>query len=416
MRKVEQQAIAAKAAARELALKPAVQRTAVLKRAAILIRQHVDGILQANQLDLQLAQQKGLDLTRQGILALKSADDVEAMAFSLERMANHDDAVNRVCQSYHEPSGLRREQRLVPLGVVTMVYEARPSVVCDSAGICLRTANALLLCCSPYSVNTDTVIVDLIRRALVEKGLSADCIQLVTQEGFEATYWLSQAEKYVSLLILRGGYAASAAIRRQATVPVLVAGPGNCHIFIDASAPYQMTLDIVRNSKVPRPLACNAAETLLVHAAWAEEFLSDLLAQLEAEGMALRGCSRALKYAESMQPAVESDWEVEFFAPVLAVKIVDDLDAAIDHINTYRTPHTECIITADQQNAERFLLEVEANVACLNASTRLTDGIQFGYGGEMGISTQFLPCGGPIGPQHLLRRKFFLYGSGHLRQ
>lgn len=415
MEKVQQQAVSAKAASRVLALAPAAQRSEALQRAAAHIRTHVTDIIEANRLDLQQAEQKGLDPVRAKILTL-TAPDIEAMAVSLEQMQNHDDAVNRVCDSFTEPSGLRREQRLVPLGVIVMVYEARSSVVCDSVGLCLRTANALLLRCSPYSINTDTLLTDLVRRALEEAGLPAACVQLVAQEGFEATYWLSQAERYVSLLILRGGYTAIDAIRRQATVPVLVAGPGNCHVFIDESALYHMALDIVRNSKVPRPLACNAAETLLVHTDWAKQFLPKLLAQLAADGIALRGCARTQEYASFVQPATESDWQFEFFAPVLAVKVVDDLASAVTHINTYRTPHTECIITEDRQNAEQFMEQVEANVACLNASTRLTDGVQFGYGGEMGISTQVLPCGGPIGPQQLLRRKFFIYGSGHLRQ
>lgn len=413
MDRVQQQAVSAKAAARELALATAGQRSATLRRAAELIRTHVGEILQANRLDLQQAEEGGLDAVRRQIMTV-TAPDVEAMAISLERMENYGDAVQQVCESFIEPGGLRREQRLVSLGVIALVYEARPSVVCDSVGLCLRTANALLLCCSPYTVNTDTVIAALVRRALTENGLPAASVQLVVGD-FEATYRLSQAERQVDLLILRGGYKAIAAIRSRATVPVLVAGPGNCHIFIDVSAAYQTTINVVRNSKVSRPLACNAAETLLVHAEWARQFLRELLAQLQADGIELRGCAQTQQYADFMLPAAERDWEIEFFAPVLAVKIVDSAAEAITHINTYRTPHTECIITEDPHNAELFMVQVEANVACLNASTRLTDGIQFGYGGEIGISTQLLPCGGPIGPQHLLRRKFFLYGDGHLR-
>lgn len=386
----------------------------MLNHAAELVRAHAAEIICANDQDLQESEKKGLDLLRKKILTI-SAQDVEAMAAFLERMGSHDDAVNRVCESYSEPNGLRREQRLVPLGVIAMVYEARPSVVCDSVGLCLRTANALLLRCSPFSVNTDTAITALVRQALAAEGLPEDCVQLVPDEGYEITYWLSRAEREVALMILRGGYNAIADVRRNATVPILVAGPGNCHVYIDESASYQMALDITRNSKVPRPLACNAAETLLVHERWASQHLGNLLAQLSGDGIELRGCSTAQQYSLTMKPATQSDWETEFFAPVLAVRIVDNTLEAIDHINMYRTPHTECIITENRSNAEMFMERVEANVVCMNAATRLTDGVQFGFGGEMGISTQILPCGGPIGPLQLLRRKFFLYGDGHLR-
>ncbi len=408
------QLCAVKEASRRLAQAPARQRTEALLAMSNQLSAGAETVLQANRADVQAACAENADARRVGILTL-SAGDIQAMSAFLRQAAAYADPVGQLLESEYRPDGLRREKRLFPLGVIALLYEARPSVVTDGAALCLRTGNALALRCSPLCARTDQAVVSLLRQGLCDAGLPADAITLFSRDDRDLTLSLAQQDRLVDLFIVRGGYQALDAVRRAATVPVLGAGPGNCHIFIDESARPDMAEAIVLNSKVPRPLACNAAETLLVHSGWAETHLPHLAQALEAAGISLRGCPRARALCPGMEPAGEDDWAQEYFAPMLAVRLVDSLDEAIDHINRYRTPHTESIVTEDSGRAARFLAEVEANVVCHNTSTRLTDGTVFGLGGEMGISTQKYPCGGPIGIPHLMQQKYYLAGPGILR-
>lgn len=409
----QQQLKAVKTLSRMLALTPAAQRTAALRAMADRLLGGTEQVLRANRGDLAAAA-GCLDDRRIGILTI-DAKSIQDMASTLQRAADLDDPVGRLLESADRSDGLHREKRLFPLGVVAMVYEARPNVVADGAALCVRTGNALVLRCSRHSVCTDTAITNLLRQGLTDAGLPEDVLVMLSRADHQLTHELSLQNRLIDLLIVRSGSTALDALRRTATVPVLGAGPGNCHIYIDASAQPDMAQAIVYNSKVPRPLACNAAETLLVERNWARAHLALLAQKLIQAGIELRGCPDACALCPEMKPAVDSDWEQEFFAPVLAVKLVDGVAEAINHINCYRTPHTESIITEDAGNASRFMAEVEANVVCHNASTRLTDGIEFGLGGEMGISTQKYPCGGPIGILSLMQQKYYLSGSGALR-
>lgn len=409
----QQQLKTAKQLSRALALTPAEQRTAALYAMADRLLGGTEEVLRANRDDLAAAA-GCLDARRTGILTI-DAKGIQDMASALRRAADLDDPVGRLLESADRSDGLHREKRLFPLGVVAMVYEARPSVVADGAALCMRTGNALVLRCSHHSIHTDTAIINLLRQGLTDAGLPEGVLVMLSRADHRLTHELSQQNRLIDLLIVRSGSAALDDLRRSATVPVLGAGPGNCHIYIDASAQPDMAQAIVYNSKVPRPLACNAAETLLVERSWARAHLAPLAQNLMQAGIELRGCPDACALCPDMKPAVQSDWEQEFFAPVLAVKLVNNVTDAIEHINHYRTPHTESIITEDADNASLFMAQVEANVVCHNTSTRLTDGVEFGLGGEMGISTQKYPCGGPIGMLALMQQKYYLSGNGALR-
>ena len=401
-----------KEASRRLAVIPAEQRSEALGLMAQHLLAHSDTILQANREDRLQAETDQLSRSRINILTI-SEKDIQEMAAFFRRAADYDDPVGKLLEEENNEK-FRREKRLIPLGVIAMVYEARPSVITDCAALCMRSGNALLLRGSCHGSRTDAALVEALHGALKEAAIPTEAIALLPG-GHELTYELSRQDRYIDLMILRGGYGCLDDIKRHATVPVIAAGPGNCHIYIDESAKPEMAMAIVHNSKVPRPLACNATETILVNRTWAKPHLDALLAMLKENGISLRGSREICGRIPGVELAEEADWEREFFAPTVAVKLVEDVQEAISHINRYRTPHTECIITESEANARLFQQMAEANVVCWNASTRLTDGMEFSMGGEMGISTQKYPVGGPIGICHLMQQKYFLSGSGALR-
>lgn len=401
-----------KESARHLALIPAGQRSEALRRMAEQLLLRRTEILRANELDRQQAIADKLSQSRINILTI-SEKDIQAMADFFLQVADYEDPVGKLLDEEIREN-LRREKRLQPLGVVAMVYEARPSVITDCAALCMRSGNALLLRGSSHCSRTDETIVETLQGALELAGIPAAAVTLLAGDH-QLNYELAKQDRYLDLMILRGGYGCLEDIKRQATVSVIGAGPGNCHIYIDESAKPEMALSIVHNSKVPRPLACNATETILVNRMWAADHLRGLLEMLTENGIALRGCPEVCNVIPGVELADEADWEREFFAPIVAVKLVENVQEAVRHINRYRTPHTECIITEDGANARYFQSCVEANVVCWNASTRLTDGMEFGMGGEMGISTQKYPVGGPIGINHLMQQKYYLMGNGALR-
>ena len=404
---------AVKEASRHLAVIPAGQRSKALELMAQQLLQHSGMILQANREDRLQAETDQLSRSRINILTISEAD-IQAMAAFFLRVAEYADPVGMLLEE-ETKENLHREKKLIPLGVISMVYEARPSVITDCAALCMRSGNSLLLRGSCHGSRTDAAIVAALRCAMNEAKIPVEVITLLSGDH-ELTYDLAKQDRYIDLMILRGGYGCLEDIKRQATVPVIAAGPGNCHIYIDESAKPEMALAIVHNSKVPRPLACNAAETILVNRTWAQEHLEELLTMLKENGISLRGSQEVCHRVSGVTLAEEADWEKEYFSPTVAVKLVADVQEAIGHINRYRTPHTECIVTENEANAHLFQAQVEANVVCWNASTRLTDGIEFGMGGEMGISTQKYPVGGPIGLTHLMQQKYFISGNGTLRQ
>lgn len=403
---------AVKESSRTMGLIPARQRSDALRHMAARLQLRCEHILRANELDRQQAEENNLSRSRINILSI-CEKDIQTMAAFFLQVADYDDPVGMLLEENFREN-LRREKRLVPLGVVAMVYEARPSVITDCAALCVRSGNALLLRGSRHCRQTDNAIVEALQEALELADIPSSVITLL-EGDYGLTYDLAKQDRYIDLMILRGGYACLEDIKGQATVPVIGAGPGNCHIYIDESAKPEMAVAIVHNSKVPRPLACNAAETVLVNRLWAERNLTGLLQMLVENGISIRGSAEICRLFPAAKLAEEDDWAREFFAPTVAVKLVDDVQEAVRHINSYRTPHTECIITEDESNARYFQSRVEANVVCWNAATRLTDGMEFGMGGEIGISTQKYPVGGPIGIRHLMQQKYYLLGNGALR-
>ena len=402
-----------KKASRVFSLVSAEKRSECLLKMAQLMREYGEDILEANRADREIAEKANLERKRINILSI-SEKDIHDMAAYFETAAKLEDLVGNIIEHSEEKNGLVREKRLIPLGVVLAVYEARPSVVTDSVALCMRTANAVIFKGSRNAVNTDKAIVNVLKKACTECGIDENVITFIEETGHEITYELVQMDRYIDLAIVRGAYQALADIKKQANIPVIGAGPGNCHIFVDESADIEMAVNIAVNSKVPRPLACNAAETILIHEKWPVENIRKLLGTLQEKGIGLKGCDRICSIVKA-ERACEKDWAEEYFAPFLAVKMVSDVYEAVEHINAYRTPHTECIITENTASAEYFMANVEANVVTHNASTRLTDGIGFGLGGEMGISTQKYPCAGPIGMYHMMQEKYFLFGKGTLR-
>lgn len=403
----------AKAASRILAQTDAATREAALRRMAELTDGDIQRILQANQEDLEAAQES-LDPVRRRIMTLCETDLMQIPPL-MRRMAERKDLLGQQICENHIEEGLHLRRCMVPLGVIALLYEARPTVAWEAFALCLRTANALILRCSPYDIRTTEAIVAFFRRKLAEEGLPEDALQLAAGGSHADTYELFRMERFVDVGIVRGGYETLRDMKREATIPLAVCGPGNCHIYIDESADYSMAERIVISSKVDRPLACNAAETLLIHRRWAERHLSQLLSVLAERGISFAGDRQAAAYG-TMDAAEEADWAFEYFAPRLAIAIVPNTAHAIAHINRYRTPHTECIITEDAANAQLFFREVECNACVHNASTRLIDGGVFGFGSEMGISTGKLPWCGPIAARQLVQERFFLSGHGNIRR
>jgi glutamate-5-semialdehyde dehydrogenase len=313
-------------------------------------------------------------------------------------------------------NGIRLQRVRVPLGVIAVIYEARPNVTADAAGLCLKSGNAALLRGSSYALRSNTAIGAALQVALVSHGLPADAVQVMEDTSREATKALMQAKEWVDLLVPRGGPGLIAAIEADATVPFVIDGAGNCHVYVDAAADLTMAGEIVFNSKVQRPGVCNAAESLVVHEAVAEEFLPGMARRLSEAGVELRGDEPACALASEMVPASEEDWGTEYHDLIMSVRIVGDLDEAIDHILTYGTGHTEAIITNDVLAAARFTREIDAAAVMVNASTRFTDGEQFGFGAEIGISTQKLHVRGPMGLEALTSERYILFGDGQVRQ
>lgn len=404
----------AKEASRILAGTTAEQRTTALLAQINVTEMDIQSILRANRLDLERSREDGLDEIRQGILTLTESD-LRNLPDIMHTMAQRRDLLGQQICENHIEEGLHLRRCMVPLGVIALLYEARPSVAWEAFALCLRNANALILRCSPWEENTARAVTEILRRNLKNCGLPEDGVILAAGGSHQDTYDLFRMERFVDLGIVRGGYAAIEAMKRESTVPLAICGPGNCHIFIDDSADYEMVEQIVINSKADRPLACNAAETLLIHAAWAERNLAKLAGALTERGIILAGDEQAQTIV-SMEAAGEGDWEQEFFGPRLAVAIVADVKIAITHINGYCSPHTECIITETAEHAQLFFRDVDSNAVIHNASTRLIDGGVFGFGTEMGISTRKLSWCGPISSRQMVQERFFLEGHGNLRR
>ncbi|MHB1853025.1 MAG: glutamate-5-semialdehyde dehydrogenase [Acidimicrobiales bacterium] len=401
-----------RAASREVARASSAVRDDALRAAADLLEADVVAVLDANRKDVERAERDGVDSTSIDRLRLTTAR-VEQMADGLRAVATLPDPVGEVVDGWVRPNGLRVERVRVPLGVVGIIYENRPNVTSDAAGLCVKAGNAAFLRGSSTALASNRAVVSVLRRALSKAGLPDDAVALVEDVSHESAVAFMRLRGLVDCLVPRGGKALIASLLEHATVPYVLDGEGNCHVYVDASADLDMAERIVVNAKTQRPGVCNAAETLLVHADVAPALLGHLSRSLA--GVELVADDRARAHLPAAAPATEEDFATEFLALKLAVAVVDDLDGAIDHIARFGSGHSEAIVTRDVASADRFTREVDAAAVLVNASTRFVDGGELGLGAEVGISTQKLHARGPMGPRELTSVKWVVRGDGHVR-
>jgi glutamate-5-semialdehyde dehydrogenase len=403
----------AKAAVPVISRLSATGKNELLRLMAVRLLAGQDEILAANRLDVQNGAAKGLTKALLDRLTL-TPQRIKDMAEGLVTLVGLEDPIGKVLQMWQRPNGLEIGQQRVPLGVVGIIYEARPNVTVDAVGLCLKTGNTVILKGGSEALNSNITLVRLLRQALTDSGLPEAAVQLVERTEREAAAVLMRLNQYLDVLIPRGGAGLIQAVVAQATVPVIETGVGNCHTYIDAGADLTMAVQIAVNAKVSRPAVCNAMETLLVHREIAPAVLPLLAQEFLRTGVELRGCPETCRLIDA-RPATAADWATEYLDLILAVRVVDDLDAALAHISQYGTKHSECIVTQNYQRARRFLAEVDAAAVYVNASTRFTDGFEFGFGAEIGISTQKLHARGPMGLEALTTIKYIIYGDGQIR-
>lgn len=402
---------AAKTASAEISRASTAQKNSALEAIARLLVEHSDEITAANKLDLEYAAAKGIPAPMLDRLKL---DDkrIAGIADSLSELIKLADPVGSGSRTTR-PNGLVIENIRVPLGVVAIIYEARPNVTVDAAALCIKTGNACILRGGSEAINTNRALTGLMRDALCEVGLPADSVALVNDTSRESATALMKLRGYIDLLVPRGGAGLIRSVVENAEVPVIETGAGNCHVYIDESADLDMAVKVTLNAKLSRPSVCNAAETLLVHKNIAAQFLPAFKSALTHE-LVIRGCERTREIIDC-EAADETDWATEYDDYILAVRVVDSLDEAIAHISRYSTKHSEAIITRSMESADRFRSEIDAAAVYVNASTRFTDGGEFGFGAELGISTQKLHARGPMGLDALTTNKYLVTGSGQIR-
>jgi glutamate-5-semialdehyde dehydrogenase len=422
---VENKAKAAKDAARTLAtIGSAAKNTALLAMADALGERRAE-LLDANGRDLSLAKDKGVPPHMVDRLALNEKRIV-AMQEGLRQVAALPDPVGNILNGWRRPNGLQIEKVRVPLGVIGIIYESRPNVTVDAAALCLKAGNAVVLRGGSEAIHSNTALANVLRQAAEGAGLPADAVNLIENTDRAAARHLMTLNRYIDCLIPRGGASLIETVVKNATVPVIETGTGNCHVYIHESADFKTALDITVNSKCSRPSVCNAAETLLIHDhmmdEWGGEFISEVFLELVLQGVELRVDERIYEIASNypafdgkLKQATEEDYYAEFNDLVLAVKTVGSLDEAINHINHYGTRHSEAIVTQDYAAAQRFVDEVDAAAVYVNASTRFTDGYEFGFGAEIGISNQKLHARGPMGLEELTTTKYIVRGNGQIR-
>lgn len=405
---------AAKAASYLINGKSTLEKNEALEKIAEQLLLDKQYIISENQKDLEQGKSKGLSnsVLDRIMLNEKRIDD---MAAAIRLLIELKDPVGETLETIEKENGLLIKKKRVPLGVIGMIYEARPNVTIDAATLSLKTGNAVILRGSSSAKFSNKALVQSIHRALEQTSIPVDSVQLIEDTDREKTKELFHLKEYLDVLIPRGGKNLIDTVVNESTVPVLETGAGNCHIFIDETADYDMTEKIVLNGKTQRPSVCNATESLLIHESWFAKYGTDLLTVLHDKEIELYGDQTVCAAFPDAKQATEEDWETEYLALTLSVKIVNDVTEAIAHINKYGTKHSEAIITVDQKNADAFLNGVDAAAVYHNASTRFTDGFEFGYGAEIGISTQKLHARGPMGLPALTSSKYFIYGQGQIR-
>lgn len=404
----------AKEASRATASLTSDDKARALEAIAVALEQNTARIIEANQRDIARGREDGIGDSLIDRLRLDEKR-VAALASAVRQVASLPDPVGRVIGGHRMPNGVSLEQVRVPFGVVGAIYEARPNVTVDIAALALRSGNAVVLRGGSAAQDSNTVLVDVMRDALAGAGVSPQTIQTVDDFGREGAKALMHGRGFIDVLVPRGSAGLIEAVVTESTVPVIETGAGNVHILLDETAPDDWARDIVVNAKVQRPSVCNAVETVLVHRQAAPRLIPLVASALQSEGVAIHGDDIVAGLVSNVIPATEEDWATEYLSLDIAMKVVDSLDEALEHIRTYSTGHTESIVTTDSRSAERFLAEVDSAVVMANASTRFTDGGEFGFGAEVGISTQKLHARGPMGLSELTSTKWLARGSGQTR-
>ena len=404
----------AKAASYELMNAGTVKKNEALELMAQKLIAYKEEIIKENKKDLERAMEKG---TSKAMLDRLSLDEgrIEGMANGLRKVAALEDPVGEVTGMWNRPNGLQIGKQRVPLGVIGIIYEARPNVTSDAAGLCLKSGYVVILRGGSEAINSNIAVVKALSEGIKEAGLPAECVQLVEDTSREVASEMMRLNDYIDVLIPRGGAGLIQAVVQNSTVPVIETGTGNCHVYVDSEADLEMAKNIVVNAKTSRPAVCNAEEKLLVNAAVAEEFIPVIVKALREKKVEIRGDERTMKIVADINEATEEDWGKEYTDYIISIKVVDTLEEAINHINKYGTGHSEAIVTKNYNNSRTFLQKVDAAAVYVNASTRFTDGEEFGFGAEIGISTQKLHARGPMGLNELTTNKYVIYGNGQIR-
>lgn len=405
----------AKACRKAAATASTAEKNAALAAISAALREGVDIILDANNADLIAARENGMSEAMQDRLRL-TADRINGIADGVDDVIKLEDPIGEVISGSVRPNGMSITKVRVPLGTIAIIFESRPNVTVDAAVLCLKSGNAVILRGGKEAFNSNRCLCSIMRSALAKVGLPEDLIQFVEDTSREVSNELMRCSDYIDVLIPRGGAGLIRACKQNATVPVIETGTGNCHVFVDETADLPMAVSIVNNGKTRRVSVCNAVESLLVHENVAEEFLPMIKAKLDEKHVEIRGCERTKAIlGDSIVTATEEDYATEFLDYIISVKVVKSLDEAIEHIDKYTTHHSECIVTNDLANAERFQKEIDAAAVYVNVSTAFTDGGMFGLGAEIGISTQKLHARGPMGLRELTSMKFLIGGNGQIR-
>ena len=398
----------------ELSKLQASQKDKLLLLVADMLIEEADEIIKANEKDIETANGNGMSKALIDRLRL-DLERIKGMSEGLVQIAALDNPIGEFLSMKNRPNGLRIGQKRVPLGVIGIIYEARPNVTADAFGLCFKTGNAVILKGGSDAINSNIAITNVIRKALEKLNIDKNAIQLIENTDRAVTIEFMKLNKYIDVLIPRGSAALINAVVENSKIPVIETGTGNCHVFVDASADFNMALDIIENGKTQRIGVCNAVESLLVHEKVAEAFLPKLSERLKKHDVEIRADKKSCKIVDSFIFASEEDYYTEYLDYIVSLKIVKSIDEAISHINEHGTGHSESIITSNYENSQRFLDEIDAAAVYVNASTRFTDGFEFGFGAEIGISTQKLHARGPMGLNELTSTKYVIYGNGQIR-
>ncbi len=390
------------------------EKNACLILVAKNLVEHQERILEANQKDIENGKKNGMPQSLLDRLSLTS-QRIEAIAQGVRQVAGLEDPIGEVLSMKERPNGLLIGKKRVPLGVVGMIYESRPNVTVDAFALCFKTGNAVILRGGSDAIYSNIAIVDIIKKSLIESHITPDAVFLLEDTSRETANKMMRLNEYIDVLIPRGGAGLIYTVVQNATVPVIETGTGNCHVYIDASADIDMAVNIVKNAKLQRLGVCNACESLVIHKDVLSQVMPPLVAMLKENECEIRGDERACAYSESVLEATKEDFGKEYLDKIISIKVVDSIEEAIAHINQYSTGHSEAIITKDYENAQLFLNEIDSAAVYVNASTRFTDGFEFGFGAEIGISTQKLHARGPMGLEALTTTKYIIYGNGQVR-